>query len=501
MRSSATCVLLLACLAGAPRPALAQSDSDAYLDFLMARHLEAEGKEAEALAALKRAAERDPKSAEIRSELAAFHMRQNDIDAAEKAAREALTLDSANIEAHRVLGLILAAYAESADEKKVSERTMEFVRDAVGHLEKVAGTPGGATDLNVQYNLGRLHLRSGDTNKAIERLQAVVDQNPYSIQARLSLAQAFSEAERHEEAAETLAPAVEDDPRLASTLAQFYERAGKREEATAAYHKALEANPKDLRALLALSRAYSLEGEHEKAIETLARAQAIVPEDAGITAFLVQTYLQAKRYTEAAMLSAEAQKKHKGDLRFTRLHARALFETGDRSRAIALMESAMRAAPEDTASHLALADLYVDAGREAEAVKMLDAAAEKFPKDADVLNFLGYLLADRGERLDDAVRLVTRALHIDPDNPSYLDSLGWAHFKRGELADAHTHIARAAEALPSNSVIQDHYGDVLVRMGKPAEAVAAWQRALDGDGEDIDKAAVEKKIRNAKAKK
>ena len=481
-------------------PTLAATQAEPYLDFLLARRLEAEGNNDGARAALERAAAADPKSAEIRAELAAFHMRQNDIPAAEAAARDALKLDAANVEGHRVLGLISAAYAESAEETRAEARTPEYVKEAITHLEKVAATPGGATDLNVQYNLGRVYLRSGDAAKAIERLQGVVDQNPYSVQARLSLAQAFGAADRHEEAADALAPAVEDEPRLASTLAQFYERAGRQAEANAAYEKALAANPKDLRALLAMSRAYSLSGEHDKAIETLIRAQAIVPQDAGITAFLVQSYLQARRYTEAAMLSAEAQKKHKGDLRFTRLHARALFETGDRSRAIALMESAMRSDPEDTASHLALADLYVDAGRETDAVKMLDAAAVKFPKDADVLNFLGYLLAERGERLDEAVRLVNRALEIDPDNPSYLDSLGWAHFKRGQLADAQRHLSRAAEALPANSVIQDHYGDLLARMGKPAEAIAAWTKALNGDGEDIDKAAIEKKIKSARAK-
>jgi tetratricopeptide (TPR) repeat protein len=498
MPSSAIPLVLLAGVLCAPAAVAAQPDP--YLDFLTARRLEAEGNNAEARAALNRAAAADPKSAEIRAELAGFHMRQNDVPAAETAAREALELDAANVEAHRVLGLIFAAYAESAEENKEEARTAEYVEEAIGHLEKVAATPGGATDLNVQFNLGRVYLRAGNANKAIERLQGVVDQNPYSIQARLSLAQAFGAAERHQEAADVLAPAVEDEPRLASTLAQFYERAGKQAEAIAAYEKALEANPKDLRALLAMSRAHSLAGKHAQAIDTLARAQALVPNDAGITAFLVQTYIQAKRYTEAAMVSAEAQAKHKGDLRFTRLHARALFETGDRSRAIALMESAMRSAPEDTASHMALADIYVDAGREADAVKMLDAAARKFPKDADVLNFLGYLLAERGERLDDAVSLVTRALEIDPGNPSYLDSLGWAHFKRGELADAQEHLSRAAEALPTNSVIQDHYGDLLARVGKPAEAVAAWTRALQGDGEDIDRAAIEKKIRNAKSK-
>ena len=481
-------------------PLAAAGQTDAYLDFMMARRLEAEGDAAGARAALERAAKADPNSAELRAERAALEMRQNDLEAAQKSAREALQIDPGNVEAHRVLGLILSAYAEGAEESKGPPNAPDLGKEAIEHLEKVAATPGGATDLNLQYNLGRLYLRSGDVDKSIERLRSVVDQNPYSVQARLSLAQALGAAKRNEEAAEVLAPAVEDEPRLNSTLAQFYERAGKPAEATAAYEKALESNPKDLRALLAMSRAYSVAGEHEKAIDTLTRALAIVPTDAGLTAFLVQTYLAAGKFQEAAVLSAEAQKKYKGDLRFTRMHARALFETGSASRAIALMESSVRSAPEETAGYLALADLYVDAGREPDAVKMLDSAVEKFPGDADVLNFLGYLLADRGERLDDAVKLVQRALAIDPENPSYLDSLGWAQFKKGEVAEAQKNLSRAADALPRNSVVQDHYGDVLARVGKPADAVAAWTRALEGDGEDVDKAAIEKKIRNARSK-
>jgi tetratricopeptide (TPR) repeat protein len=492
---------MLFCIVHLLTPAAVFAQPDPYLEFLMARRLEADGDAAGARAALERAAAADPQSAEVRAELAGFHMRQNDLPAAEKAAREALARDAANVEAHRVLGLIFSAYAESAEENNTAARTPEYVKEAIGHLEKVAATPGGATDLTLQYNLGRLYMRDGQLEKSIERLRGVVDQNPYSIQARLSLAQALGAAKRDDEAAVVLAPAAEDEPRLNSTLAQFYERAGKSAEATAAYEKALAANPKDLRALIAMSRTYSASGQHDKAIDTLTRAVALVPNDPGITAYLVQTYLEAKRFNEAAILSAEAQKKYKNDLRFTRMHARALFETGSASRAIALMESALRAAPEDTASYLALADLYVDAGREPDAVKMLDTAAQKFPSDADVLNFLGYVLANRGERLDDAVRLVKRALQIDPDNPAYLDSLGWAHFKRGELMDAYQHLARAADAMPRNSVIQDHYGDVLARMGKSSEAVAAWTKALQGDGEDVDKAVIEKKIEATRAKR
>ena len=120
---------------------------------------------------------------------------------------------------------------------------------------------------------------------------------------------------------------------------------------------------------------------------------------------------------------------------------------------------------------------------------------------APALNSLGYTLAERGERLPEAIGYIERALKVDPDNPSYLDSLGWALFKQGRADEAEPHLRKAADALPTNSVIQDHYGDVLARRGKYQEAIVAWERALKGDGEDIDRAAIEKKIRDARARK
>jgi tetratricopeptide (TPR) repeat protein len=474
---------------------------DPYLEFMLARRLEQAGDTKGAQAALQRAAAADPSSAELRAEMAAFFMRQNEASEAEKAGREALARDAENVEAHRVLGLVYAAYAESAMENGEQARRPEYVKQAIEHLEKVTATPGGITDVNVQFSLGRLHLQAGETPKAIERLTRVVEQNPYSVQARLSLAQALGAAERHDEAAEVLEPAVEDEPRLASTLGQIYERAGKHDAATAAYSRALAANPKDLRALLALSRAYSAGGDYDKAIDTLTRAQGLVPNDPGIAAFLTQTFVQAKKYQEAVTFAAAAQKTFPKDLRFTRLHARALFETGAASAAIAVMEAAVRANPGDSGVYLSMADIYSDAGRDDEALKTLETAVQRFPAEADVLNYLGYLLAERGVRLDESVRHISRALELDPDNPSYLDSLGWAHFKRGDLAAAEPLLSKAAAGLPRNSVVQDHYGDLLAKRGRTADAIAAWTKALAGDGDDIERATVEKKIKDAKARR
>jgi tetratricopeptide (TPR) repeat protein len=110
------------------------------------------------------------------------------------------------------------------------------------------------------------------------------------------------------------------------------------------------------------------------------------------------------------------------------------------------------------------------------------------------------MLADRGEKLEESVGLIQRALQIEPDNGSYLDSLGWAYYKIGKLDLAETHLKRAADQLITNSVVQDHYGDVLARMGRFEQAIAAWNRALTGDGDSIDRGDIDKKIRSAKQK-
>ena len=88
----------------------------------------------------------------------------------------------------------------------------------------------------------------------------------------------------------------------------------------------------------------------------------------------------------------------------------------------------------------------------------------------------------------------------DPGNPSYLDSLGWALFRQGEFEESEKYLAPAAAKLPRNSVVQDHLGDVHARRGRLQEAIAAWTRALEGDGDDLDRAAVEKKIQDARSK-
>ncbi len=136
--------------------------------------------------------------------------------------------------------------------------------------------------------------------------------------------------------------------------------------------------------------------------------------------------------------------------------------------------------------------------RRTEAKAAFRRALEIDPAHAPTLNYLGYMMVEDGDALEEAVQLIRRALDADPDNGSYLDSLGWAYFKLGRVAEARPHLERAADLSKSNSVILDHLGDVLIALKDGPGAIAAWERALAGDGESIDPAVVKSKIERAR---
>src|SRR5262245_30630848 len=189
IRRSALTVLT-ALFIGTPLSALAQAQADTYYEFLLARRLEADGDVKGARAALDRAAAADPKSAGIRAEIAALHLRRNERAEAEKAAKAALAIDEKNVEGNRVLGLLYAAAADASGER-AGPQAAANIRDAITYLERaVEGTPVTA-DAMLYYTLGRLYIRNGTPEKAVQSLGRVLSQNANSVQGRLAMAQAF----------------------------------------------------------------------------------------------------------------------------------------------------------------------------------------------------------------------------------------------------------------------------------------------------------------------
>ena len=139
--------------------------------------------------------------------------------------------------------------------------------------------------------------------------------------------------------------------------------------------------------------------------------------------------------------------------------------------------------------------------RYADAERAFRGVLERDSDHAATLNYLGYMLADRGDRLEESVNLLERAIELDPGNGAYLDSLGWAYFKLERLDLAEVHLRQASEQMTWNSVIQDHFGDLLSKLGRHDEAIGAWKAALAGDGAEVDVENIEQKIQEAERRR
>jgi tetratricopeptide (TPR) repeat protein len=121
---------------------------------------------------------------------------------------------------------------------------------------------------------------------------------------------------------------------------------------------------------------------------------------------------------------------------------------------------------------------YDQLDRHAESLAVLREAQAQEPTNPLVQNNLGYLLLERDLNLEEAARLIEASAKATPDNGNVVDSLGWAQFKLGRIAEAETTLRRAVELSPFSPEVRKHLGEVLEKQGKLAEAAEQWDRAM-----------------------
>jgi tetratricopeptide (TPR) repeat protein len=116
------------------------------------------------------------------------------------------------------------------------------------------------------------------------------------------------------------------------------------------------------------------------------------------------------------------------------------------------------------------------------------------PGNPIALNNLGYFLLDRDDRVQEAFDLIQQAVKVDPTNPSYLDSLGWAYFRLGKFTDAEKSLKEALRIDSSSGTIHEHLGDVYQKQGKLDMARASWNKAASLFSDAADLTRVKKKL-------
>lgn len=366
--------------------------------------------------------------------------------------------------------------------------------------EYLTATP---KDAAAHYLLARAHLQRNDTTAAVKAGQQALAIEPRHLPTLTLLAAHYRD--RYDYAA------------IAALLAPIETAAGRNE------------SPGDTVRLLAeLGGARQQLGDAAGAAAAFEKARALVPDSAPLATALAQAYLQAGRADAAMRVAREARAAAAGDLGLIRVEALAGIRAGRAAEAVSTAETAVGGRRAQVSGAFVLADVYQDAKRHAEAVGVLTPLAAARPDDdavafrlgaaydtagrvpdaekafrailardplnANALNYLGYMLANRGMKLPEALALVDRALVVEPGNPAFLDSRGWALFKIGRTADAEAPLRQAATALGGSSVIQFHFAEVLAALGKRDEAASRLEQALKGDGVDLDRAAVERRL-------
>ena len=476
------------------------ADAPAAYYFMLGRHLEDADKVQDAIAAHKKAIEIEPQSAELRAELAALYARQDRAREALETAEAALQRDPTNREANRVVGSVYAALSEQRRPFRPGDDPAQYAQKALAALEKSRRENG--FDINLELMLGRLYLNARDYGKAVASLRRVVEDQPGYPEAGMLLAAAQDASGNPDAAIATLETTVEFSPTFSRghvRLAELYDQQRRYKDAANAYARAAATNSRldvTARQAAALINA-GTPGEARALLEPAARK---TPPDAAVLYMLTQAQRQLKDFDAATATAQQLKAAYPDDPRAAYLGAQLLQDRGRTAEAITAFQDLIKRTPQDAGLVYEYAGLLEKAGRLPDAERALRELLTKDPLDANALNSLGYMLADHGQRLDEAVDLVQRALKVEPGNPSFLDSLGWAYYQQGRVDLADAPLTQAAEQLPSSSTIQDHLGDLRFRQQRYADAVAAWERSLAGDGESIDRSKVEKKVRDARAR-
>jgi len=417
-------------------------DSEAAL-LLFQMYME-RGQLATALTTARLLLEEDPENLGAYMAVATVHERLRQYDDAETALRAGLEYHPHRFVLYSRLARVRRAAGDRSGEIAV-------------YYEVLENEPGHHGTL---VSLGEAQIATGDVVGAIESYRLLVETHPSDVQAIKRLASLEFTAGEPEIAAERFEAAVAthpDRPDLAYALGQVRRALGDPHASLDAFERVPAGHP----------------------LHTDARMQiAMILEDQG--------------ELEAALAEIEALRATRQD-RTIEFHAASLrARTGDLEGGVALLEAMLAEDPGDEEVLYQIGVLYGVAHRTDDAIRAMERVLEQNPDNAHALNYIGYSLAEHGEDLDRAERLIIRATEIAPDDGYIADSLGWVWYmrarplmERGHRDDGIRLLERARDQLRladdltgGDPVVSEHLGDVHLLMEERDRALEYYERAV-----------------------
>lgn len=448
-------------------------------------------------------------------------------------------------------GKLYAALGYTYEQKKDYKKAIAAFKKAVDDDHD---------NLDAMRGLAQNLLNDGQLDAALEQYKLVADADPQDAQTFMHLAEIYRRNGKYEQALDALKHAqsvVSDSQEINYNIAVVYDALGRFDEAAQMIQDLLAKGEKpganytaperNNRAIFIerLGNIYKEQNKTKEAVDTFRQMIPLGDENAS-RAYqeIIDTYRDAKQWPQATAVAEEAAKKFPNDRMLQLTLAGQEADSGKADEAIARVKAMLSGKSDDREIYIALAQmesrlrrwkeaedainkaielspkaedknyaLFV-AGSIYERQKKYDQAEETFrkvvqedPRNATALNYLGYMMADRGNHLEEALQYIRRAVALDPQNGAYLDSLGWAYFKMGKLELAEENLRKAADRMASDPTVHDHLGDVYQHTGRLKQAVMQWERSLEewrktvpAEVEQADVAKVQKKLESAKVK-
>lgn len=321
----------------------------------------------------------------------------------------------------------------------------------------------------LQFQVAELSMHAEDSAKAAvfyEKTYALARHFP-NIQARLAAALISSHQEK--KAAEVLEQMLEDktveSQKIYPVLAALYEDMDNYEKAEDYYLLNVKLGDPDINDYISLARAQLLNKKPEKGAETLLDAQHAFPTEPRIP-FIRGIALREAKKDKEARASFELTEKIGADTKDF-LNSGFYFEYGSTCER---------------------------AGDTAAAEKYFQKALALEPDNHMAMNYLGYMWAEHNQKLDEAEKLLDRALKLDPEAAAYQDSLAWVYYRQGRFKEARRLLLRAVKKMEKDPVIHDHLGDVYLKLRNKELAVEHWKKALEASEDEKEKKKIEEKI-------
>ncbi|MGD0730945.1 MAG: tetratricopeptide repeat protein [Terracidiphilus sp.] len=430
----------------------------------------------DAIAAYQRAADMDPGDAHVLDALGQALLNDNQLDEALKQFKQLSEADPDDAEALIHIG-------------EIQRRQGKF-EDALATVR--SARKKDPSSLEAGYNEGLLLDVLGRFDEAIQVYEKMVDQTSHANGA-------YTTEEKNNRGI------------FLERLGAIYHEQNKTDEAIATYQKMIDmGGDTALRGCQGQVDTYSGSKEFDKAIEISRKAVAANPKNRDLKLMLAGE-LADQGQADEAMAMANALLDHTDNDRSVWL---AMGQMDIRLRRWKDADDAFNKAGALTTKKEDRTYLVFLRGELAERQKHYDVAEQFFrqvldldPNSAMTLNYLGYMLADKGTRLPEALKMIRKAIELEPMNGAYLDSLGWTYFKLGEYELAEENLRQAVDRDQTDPTVHDHLGDLYEKTGRFRLAAAQWELSLNeyrkaspADVEPGDMAKVQKKLESARTK-